>query len=144
VQKERRLVCEFMRGFVQGDKAPNELETNQLAVLFEGLSVDAEGNRDLLFKLWVRLLKRYKKGLFNFSDGTARVDITGHVLHALKNMARSDAFSEGSSEMRVGTSVGRLLENEEVHERDRLLSFHPPESEWRDLDVGACPWCVIS
>ena len=61
--------------------------TNVLAVAFEALGLyyrffkDSQGNTlAKLFELFVELEKRQKEIFYTFLDGTARIDITGHVL----------------------------------------------------------------
>ena len=62
------------------------LETNFLAVALEcggALFVTHADTRDCLFPLLCALQDRYKNGVFYFTDQTARLDITGHVIEAL-------------------------------------------------------------
>jgi len=61
--------------------------TNVLAVAFEALGLyyqffkDSQGNCFVkLFELFMELEKRQNKIFYTFLDGTARIDITGHVL----------------------------------------------------------------
>ena len=70
----------------------NEVETNYLAVTFEAftslipfitgeISIELYNN---IFSLFYFLeQRRNKMGLYAFLNGTARVDITGHVLNGL-------------------------------------------------------------
>ena len=56
-------------------------ETNYLAVGFEALKTCNSNRKDLIFKLFYFLQKRFINGLYYFKDlSTARYDITGHVL----------------------------------------------------------------
>ena len=67
-----------------------EVETNNIAVAFEGLcyiqkaNPSEETNR-ILFQLLFELETRKNKNniLYNFIDSTARVDITGHIINGL-------------------------------------------------------------
>lgn len=62
-------------------------ETNYLAVQFEALcSLYGCGLpfSNKIFHLWILLLQRWNNGLFYFKNKTARIDITGHCLNALK------------------------------------------------------------
>jgi hypothetical protein len=85
------------------------METNYLAVYFEAMmSLWGILGRDMLeniLPVWVYLLQRWKNGLFSikngvfktqeiknsksfylfyFKNGTARIDITGHIINGLK------------------------------------------------------------
>lgn len=65
----------------------NNLETNYLAVFFEALSSlynlleSKEDIKDMITKLFCKLMERFENGLFKFTDNSARLDITGHVLN---------------------------------------------------------------
>lgn len=72
----------------------DNLQTNYLAVFFEALSslyhlLESNANiKHMITILFCKLMKRFENGLFKFTDGSARLDITGHVLNgflALKN-----------------------------------------------------------
>jgi len=63
-------------------------ETNELAVLFEG---HAAMRSVLLFPLWIELERRLVNGLYVFHDGTARMDITGHVVQGLLSLTNREA-----------------------------------------------------
>lgn len=69
-----------------------KLETNQLAVLFEGLFnlvnvIDSLNSDRWCFKLFLILMKRWNinSELLLFLDKTARIDITVHFLDGLTN-----------------------------------------------------------
>ena len=69
-----------------------DLETNYLAVTIELLSCLMGFNtqfHDTIVYLYYLLNKRYKDGLFYFKNKTARLDITGHILNAMRNIMRS-------------------------------------------------------
>lgn len=74
----------------------NTMETNEIAVLFEGLCYihkylpsSAKEARNRLFPLWYQLEERKQEnGLYAFVNGNARVDITGHVLNGLYELHR--------------------------------------------------------
>lgn len=65
----------------------NNLETNYLAVFFEALSSlynlleFKDDIKDMITKLFCKLMERFESGLFKFTDNSARLDITGHVLN---------------------------------------------------------------
>ena len=80
-------IVNYFCGLIERDKDQlSEYETNELAVIWEGLSasVEEEGSekRDAaLFQIFLELDKRYssKWGLYKFKNGNMRVDITCHV-----------------------------------------------------------------
>jgi AMMECR1 domain-containing protein len=71
-----------------GIKITADMETNYLAVYFEAMmSLWGILGGDMLVNIlpiWVYLLQRWKNGLFYFKNGTARIDITGHVISGLQ------------------------------------------------------------
>jgi len=69
-----------------------DLETNYLAVTIELLSCLIVFNtqfHDTIVHLYYLLNRRYKDGLFYFKNKTARLDITGHILNAMRNIMKS-------------------------------------------------------
>jgi len=83
-------------------KITDDMETNYLAVYFEAMMSlwGILGGEEIfrnIFPVWVYLLQRWKNGvfktqeiknsksfyLFYFKNGTARIDITGHVINGL-------------------------------------------------------------
>jgi hypothetical protein len=88
---------ELLRRLI-GIKITADMETNYLAVYFEAMmSLWGILGGDMLkniLPVWVYLLQRWKNGLFSiknsvfnlfyFKNGTARIDITGHVISGLK------------------------------------------------------------
>ena len=72
-----------------GIKISEDMETNYLAVYFEAaMSLWGILKNNTIFAIilpvWVYLLKRWKNGLFYYKNGTARIDITGHVINGLQ------------------------------------------------------------
>ena len=71
-----------------GMKITADMETNYLAVYFEAMmSLWGILGGDILANIlpvWIFLLRRWKGGLFYFKNGTARIDITGHVINGLQ------------------------------------------------------------
>ena len=83
-------------------KITNDMETNYLAVYFEAMmslwGILGGDILDIIFPIWIYLLQRWKNGVFNnqeiktrrvfnlfyFKNGTARIDITGHVISGLQ------------------------------------------------------------
>ena len=69
-------------------KITADMETNYLAVYFEAMmSLWGILGGDMLVNIlpvWVYLLQRWKNGLFYFKNGTARIDITGHIINGLQ------------------------------------------------------------
>jgi hypothetical protein len=90
--------AEELLGRLIGLKITDDMETNYLAVYFEAMmSLWGILGGDMLkniLPVWVYLLQRWKNGLFSiknsvfnlfyFKNGTARIDITGHVISGLK------------------------------------------------------------
>jgi len=78
---------ELLRRLI-GIKITADMETNYLAVYFEAmmsLCGILGGNMLVnILPVWVYLLQRWKNGLFYFKNGTARIDITGHVISGLQ------------------------------------------------------------
>jgi len=78
---------ELLRRII-GMKISEEMETNYLAVYFEAImSLWGILGGDMLANIlpvWIFLLRRWKGGLFYFKNGTARIDITGHVINGLQ------------------------------------------------------------
>lgn len=72
-------------------------ETNYYAVLLESLSglYRKTGSSELkimMSKILFFLLQKRRNGLFIFNDGSARLDISGHILNALYNLTQSEKF----------------------------------------------------
>lgn len=77
LKKNMEIICE---------KLNYNYETNYLAVGFEALTTCKSNRKDLLFKLFYLLQKRYKNGLYYFKDMSyARYDITGHIIEGFMN-----------------------------------------------------------
>jgi len=78
---------ELLRRLI-GMKITDDMETNYLAVYFEAMmSLWGILGGDMLANIlpvWIFLLRRWKGGLFYFKNGTARIDITGHVISGLQ------------------------------------------------------------
>jgi len=78
---------ELLRRLI-GLKITADMETNYLAVYFEAMmSLWGILGGDMLpniLPVWILLLQRWKGGLFYFKNGTARIDITGHVISGLQ------------------------------------------------------------
>lgn len=78
---------ELLRRLI-GMKINEDMETNYLAVYFEAMmSLWGILGGDMLpniLPVWILLLQRWKSGLFYFKNGTARIDITGHVISGLQ------------------------------------------------------------
>ena len=92
---------ELLRRLI-GMKITADMETNYLAVYFEAMmSLWGILGGDMLANIlpvWIFLLQRWKNGvfktqeiknsssfyLFYFKNGTARIDITGHVINGLQ------------------------------------------------------------
>ena len=71
------------------------IETNYLAVSFEALCFIYQSNRKVsllnhLFQLFFELeqRKKYYNVLYIFLQGSARVDITGHIMNGLNQLYR--------------------------------------------------------
>lgn len=78
---------ELLRRLI-GMKITADMETNYLAVYFEATTSLWGILKDntifsIILPVWVYLLQRWKNGLFYFKNGTARIDITGHVINGL-------------------------------------------------------------
>ena len=71
-----------------GLKINNDMETNYLAVYFEAMmslwGILGGDMLEIILPVWILLLQRWKGGLFYFKNGTARIDITGHVISGLQ------------------------------------------------------------
>jgi hypothetical protein len=72
-----------------GMKITADMETNYLAVYFEAMMslwgiLGGEEIFRIILPVWILLLQRWKSGLFYFKNGTARIDITGHILSGLQ------------------------------------------------------------
>jgi AMMECR1 domain-containing protein len=86
-----------------GMKITGDMETNYLAVYFEAMMslwgiLGGEEISRIILPVWIFLLQRWKNGvyktqeiknsssfyLFYFKNGTARIDITGHIINGLK------------------------------------------------------------
>jgi hypothetical protein len=72
-----------------GMKITTDMETNYLAVYFEAMMslwgiLGGEEIFRIILPVWILLLQRWKSGLFYFKNGTARIDITGHVISGLQ------------------------------------------------------------
>jgi hypothetical protein len=86
-----------------GMKITDAMETNYLAVYFEAMmslwgTLGGNAIFRIILPVWVYLLQRWKNGvfktqeiknsssfyLFYFKNGTARIDITGHIINGLK------------------------------------------------------------
>jgi len=97
----KRHAEELLRRLI-GMKITYDMETNYLAVYFEAMMSlwGILGGEEIfrnIFPVWVYLLQRWKNGvfktqeiknsssfyLFYFKNGTARIDITGHVISGL-------------------------------------------------------------
>ena len=93
---------ELLRRLI-GMKITADMETNYLAVYFEAMMslwgiLGGEEIFRIILPVWVYLLHRWKNGvyktkeiknsssfyLFYFKNGTARVDITGHIINGLQ------------------------------------------------------------
>lgn len=93
---------ELLRRLI-GMKITADMETNYLAVYFEAMMSlwGILGGKEIfriIFPVWIFLLQRWKNGffktqeiknsksfyLFYFKNGTARIDITGHVINGLQ------------------------------------------------------------
>lgn len=69
-------------------------ETNYYAVLLESLSglyrkTGLAELKVMMSEILFFLLQKRKNGLFIFNDGSARLDISGHILNALYNLSQS-------------------------------------------------------
>jgi AMMECR1 domain-containing protein len=79
-----------------GVKITDDIETNYLAVYFEGImSLWGILGGDILkniLTVWIFLLRRWKNGLFYFKNTTARIDITGHVISGLQVFFQNKSY----------------------------------------------------
>lgn len=79
-----------------GLKITDDMETNYLAVYFEGImSLWGILGGDILkniLPVWIFLLRRWKNGLFYFKNTTARIDITGHVISGLQVFFQNKSY----------------------------------------------------
>jgi len=79
-----------------GLKITDDIETNYLAVYFEGImSLWGILGGDILkniLPVWIFLLRRWKNGLFYFKNTTARIDITGHVISGLQVFFQNKSY----------------------------------------------------
>jgi hypothetical protein len=74
---------------LNGLKIKDDMETNYLAVYFEAMMslwgiLDGNDMLKIILPVWIFLLRRWKNGLFYFKNGSARIDITGHIINGLK------------------------------------------------------------
>ncbi len=79
---------ELLRRLI-GMKINQDMETNYLAVYFEAMMslwgiLGGEEIFRIILPVWILLLQRWNGGLFYFKNGTARIDITGHVISGLQ------------------------------------------------------------
>jgi hypothetical protein len=93
----KRHAEELLRRLI-GLKITDEMETNYLAVYFEAMmslwGILGGDMLKIILPIWIFLLRRWKDGLFSnkngvfnlfyFKNGTARIDITGHVISGLQ------------------------------------------------------------
>ena len=79
-----------------GLKITDDMETNYLAVYFEGImSLWGILGGDILkniLPVWIFLLRQWKNGLFYFKNTTARIDITGHVISGLQVFFQNKSY----------------------------------------------------
>ncbi len=81
-EQHKKLLIQLIEDICAKLSANNE--TNYLAVGFEALNTCKSNRKDLIFKLFYFLQKRFKNGVYYFQDlSVARYDITGHVLDNL-------------------------------------------------------------
>ena len=95
--QRKRHVEELLRRLIRL-KITDDMETNYLAVYFEAMmslwGILGGDMLNIILPVWVYLLQRWKNGLFSiknsvfnlfyFKNGTARIDITGHVISGLQ------------------------------------------------------------
>jgi hypothetical protein len=93
----KKHVEELLRRLIRL-KITDDMETNYLAVYFEAMmslwGILGGDMLNIILPVWVYLLQRWKNGLFSiknsvfnlfyFKNGTARIDITGHVISGLQ------------------------------------------------------------
>ncbi|MDC3181031.1 hypothetical protein OAT84_02685 [Gammaproteobacteria bacterium] len=94
-QKYAHIIYEKLKIILSSIEPYAQIETNYWAVLFEGLASlyyllpdHTAEIQDYIERTFSKLMYQYDDGLFNFLNGDARLDITGHILNgitALKN-----------------------------------------------------------
>lgn len=87
-QKYKNLL-KLLHNFIE--KFSKNIETNYLAVAFEAYSALTHNkNESTLTFLFNKLMERcdVDRGLFMFNDGSARIDISGHVYRGMINLIK--------------------------------------------------------
>ena len=92
----KKLILDYIIIFNEIENKLDSLETNYLVVIFEGINniikmcglLDKNKKnivklKSITLKLFFLLMKnRWSNGFLYFTDGSARLDITGHLLNA--------------------------------------------------------------